>query len=287
MLYKKDNYTLVENEQNEFESWLVQTSNSGQNASNWNSILSNSNNSDIFIDSILSSSLNSSNNNLTRPSSLDYVQSIKSFFTRSKCKQIPSQELGPIQVDIVFESLETVEKRLKNLIFNGGYYRPRNCTSKDKVAIIVPFRDRYAHLPVFLKNIHPFLMRQQIEYKIFIVEQTNGQSFNRAALMNVGYLEASKMNRWDCFIFHDIDLLPLDDRNYYNCPDQPRHMSGAVDVFDYKWVFFLFFFCKTMLITVVFLQTSIQNHFRWCFCTSKGTVCQSQWVLEFVLGMGR
>lgn len=232
LLYKKDNYTLVENEQNEFDIWLQRT-NREFNASN-NSILNNTNNSDIFIESILSSSLNSSSSNTTLPSNYNYVQSIKSFFTRPKCPQYPSRDAGPIQADTVFENLETVEKRLKNLIFTGGYYRPRNCTSRDKVAIIVPFRDRYAHLPIFLKNIHPFLMRQQIEYKIFIVEQTNGLNFNRAALMNVGYLEASKMNRWDCFIFHDIDLLPLDDRNYYNCPDQPRHMSGAVDVFDYK-----------------------------------------------------
>lgn len=229
LLYKKDNFSLVEKEQNEFEAWLQNTK-PGLNASSYNSILNTTNNSDIFIESILSSSLNSSSNTTTS----DYVQSIKSFFTRPKCPSYPSREAGPIQADTDFENLETVEKRLNHFIFTGGYYRPRNCTSKDKVAIIVPFRDRYAHLPIFLKNIHPFLMRQQIEYKIFIVEQTNGLSFNRAALMNVGYLEASKMNRWDCFIFHDIDLLPLDDRNYYNCPDQPRHMSGAVDVFDYK-----------------------------------------------------
>ncbi|KAL5288000.1 hypothetical protein ACFFRR_008691 [Megaselia abdita] len=234
LLYKKDNYTLVENEQNEFESWIQRTNKELNATSNWNSILNNTNNSDIFIESILSTSFNSSSLNSNTTSSSNYVQSIKSFFTRPKCPQYPSRDAGPIQADTVFENLETVEKRLKNLLLTGGYFRPRNCTSKDKVAIIVPFRDRYAHLPIFLKNIHPFLMRQQIEYKIFIVEQTNGLNFNRAALMNVGYLEASKMKRWDCFIFHDIDLLPLDDRNYYNCPDQPRHMSGAVDVFDYK-----------------------------------------------------
>ncbi|KAL5288001.1 hypothetical protein ACFFRR_008691 [Megaselia abdita] len=234
LLYKKDNYTLVENEQNEFESWIQRTNKELNATSNWNSILNNTNNSDIFIESILSTSFNSSSLNSNTTSSSNYVQSIKSFFTRPKCPQYPSRDAGPIQADTVFENLETVEKRLKNLLLTGGYFRPRNCTSKDKVAIIVPFRDRYAHLPIFLKNIHPFLMRQQIEYKIFIVEQTNGLNFNRAALMNVGYLEASKMKRWDCFIFHDIDLLPLDDRNYYNCPDQPRHMSGAVDVFDYN-----------------------------------------------------
>ena len=38
----------------------------------------------------------------------------------------------------------------------------------------------------------------------------------------------------DCSVFHDVDLLPEDDRNLYTCPDQPRHMSVAVDKFKYK-----------------------------------------------------
>ncbi len=37
-----------------------------------------------------------------------------------------------------------------------------------------------------------------------------------------------------CFIFHDVDLLPEDDRNLYTCPTQPRHMSVAVDTFSYR-----------------------------------------------------
>lgn len=53
--------------------------------------------------------------------------------------------------------------------------------------------------------------------------------------MNVGFVEAMKIRPFDCFIFHDVDLLPEDDRNIYSCPDQPRHMSVAVDIFRYKY----------------------------------------------------
>lgn len=53
----------------------------------------------------------------------------------------------------------------------GGRYRPADCTPQYKVAIIVPYRDRDEHLRTFLFNIHPMLMRQNIEYGIFIVEQ--------------------------------------------------------------------------------------------------------------------
>jgi len=53
--------------------------------------------------------------------------------------------------------------------------------------------------------------------------------------MNIGYVEALKQSEFDCFIFHDVDLLPEDDRNLYTCPPQnPRHMSVAIDRMNYK-----------------------------------------------------
>lgn len=51
--------------------------------------------------------------------------------------------------------------------------------------------------------------------------------------MNAGFMEAWKMVDASCFIFHDVDLLPEDDRNMYSCPGQPRHLSVAVDTFNY------------------------------------------------------
>ena len=69
--------------------------------------------------------------------------------------------------------------------------------------------------------------------------------FNRAGLFNVGFTEALKLNKeFDCFIFTDVDLLPEDDRNYYGCPNSPRHMSVAVDKFNYKYLYILFSFTQ-------------------------------------------
>jgi len=45
------------------------------------------------------------------------------------------------------------------------------------------------------------------------VEQYGSGPFNRAMLMNVGAAEALKQYDYQCFIFHDVDLLPEDDRN--------------------------------------------------------------------------
>lgn len=163
-----------------------------------------------------------------------FFQKFMSTFGINMCPPTPPNLNGPLTVDTEFETLSSVEKKLESSLLPGGWFKPKECNPKDRVAIVIPYRDRPNHLPVFLKNIHPFLMKQQIEYGIFIVEQISDGLFNRAALMNVGFVEALKLNDWDCFIFHDIDLIPMDDRNLYTCPDQPRHMSVAVDTMGFK-----------------------------------------------------
>jgi len=151
-----------------------------------------------------------------------------------ECKDPVLEDGGPITPNTTLESLDVVEAVLGPLLKPGGAFLPQDCIPKHHVAIVVPFRDRYAHLSVFLRNIHPFLMKQHIAYRIFVIEQTNGKPFNRAAMMNIGFLEALKIYPWNCFIFHDVDLLPLDDRNIYNCPHQPRHMSVSIDTLNFK-----------------------------------------------------
>jgi len=99
--------------------------------------------------------------------------------------------------------------------------------------VIVPFRKREEHLGIFLRHMHKFLKAQMMRYRIFIVEQDDDYEFNRGKLMNVGFREALKMHPFNCIVFHDIDLMPEDTRNDYACPHSPRHMSVAIDKFDY------------------------------------------------------
>jgi hypothetical protein len=35
----------------------------------------------------------------------------------------------------------------------------------------------------------------------------------RALLFNIGFQEATRLFPWDCFVFHDVDLYPEDDRS--------------------------------------------------------------------------
>ncbi len=54
-------------------------------------------------------------------------------------------------------------------------------------------------------------------------------------LLNIGYVEALRDYDWSCFIFHDVDLLPLLDTNLYHCPtESPRHMSAYIDTFNFE-----------------------------------------------------
>ncbi|CAB4036475.1 beta-1,4-N-acetylgalactosaminyltransferase bre-4-like [Paramuricea clavata] len=57
-------------------------------------------------------------------------------------------------------------------------------------------------------------------------------------LFNIGYKEALRLHDFQCFVFHDVDLLLEDDRNYYGCALNPRHLSVAVDKFGYRLPYF-------------------------------------------------
>ena len=149
------------------------------------------------------------------------------------CDLIPAGIQGRVPVNLSVPTYLEVEGENKNLQ-PGGESSPESCQANFNVAIIVPYRDRSEQLLVFLRHLHPFLRKQELHYRIYIVNQADKNKFNRAMLFNVGYTEAVKDFPWDCFIFHDVDLLPEDDRNLYNCPDNPRHMSVAVDKFKYK-----------------------------------------------------
>ncbi|CAD5206439.1 unnamed protein product [Bursaphelenchus okinawaensis] len=149
------------------------------------------------------------------------------------CPVDPPNLVGPIRVWMDAPTYDNINK-VYPWLEDGGRGHPDECKARHRVAIIVPYRNREKQLRILLHNLHSLLKKQNIDYAIFIIEQVEKQTFNRAKLMNVGYTVASQMYDWQCFIFHDVDLLPEDDRNVYSCPEKPRHMSVAVDKFGYK-----------------------------------------------------
>lgn len=69
--------------------------------------------------------------------------------------------------------------------------------------------------------------------RLLLCVQSGTQPFNRAMLFNVGFVEAMKDLDWDCFIFHDVDHIPENDRNYYGCGQMPRHFAAKLDKYMY------------------------------------------------------
>jgi len=111
---------------------------------------------------------------------------------------------------------------------------PTNCSARYRVAVVVPYRARAHQLRVLLRHLHPFLRAQQLDYHIYVVEQSHRFPFNRGKLLNIGFKEAVAETGVDCIIFHDVDLLPEDLGNVYACSRRPRHLAARVSSMRYQ-----------------------------------------------------
>ena len=166
------------------------------------------------------------------PSSLHFWKKQSKTGELKLCPIRPPNLVGPFKPDEIRETLDSVDTRFKPFLNVGGYYKPSECIARSRVAILITCRgkEHERNLAILLKNLHRMLQRQQLEYQIFIVFQTSGFRFNKGALLNVGFVEAMKQRQFDCFVFHDADLIPMDDRNLYDCPRvNPRHLAAAID----------------------------------------------------------
>ncbi|XP_056154711.1 beta-1,4-galactosyltransferase 1 isoform X2 [Lampris incognitus] len=159
-----------------------------------------------------------------------------------RCPDASPLLIGPLRVEFSspVPSLELTRKENLN-VQPGGRYQPKDCIALQKVALIIPFRNRDEHLKYWLYYLHPILQRQQLDYGVYVINQDGSETFNRAKLLNVGYMEALKEYDYNCFIFSDVDLIPMDDRNIYKCFSQPRHLSVSMDKFGFKLPYHQYF----------------------------------------------
>ncbi|XP_058551104.1 beta-1,4-galactosyltransferase 1 isoform X1 [Neofelis nebulosa] len=149
--------------------------------------------------------------------------------------------VGPMVIEFNMPvDLKLVEKQNPEVKV-GGRYTPKNCISPHKVAIIIPFRNRQEHLKYWLYYLHPVLQRQQLDYGIYVINQAGETMFNRAKLLNIGFQEALKDYDYNCFVFSDVDLIPMNDHNAYRCFSQPRHISVAMDKFGFSLPYVQYF----------------------------------------------
>jgi len=148
-------------------------------------------------------------------------------------------------------------------ILIGGFYEPPDCVARSRVAIIIPHRARELHLRALLWHIHPILQRQQLAYKIYVVHQAGELAFNKAKLMNIGFIRAMQEHEFDCVVFHDVDLLPEDDRLLYRCTQLPKHLSVAIDKYGYKLPYASLFGGVTQHSPSHFVQINGYSNLYW------------------------
>nr|XP_020639494.1 beta-1,4-galactosyltransferase 4 [Pogona vitticeps]XP_020639495.1 beta-1,4-galactosyltransferase 4 [Pogona vitticeps]XP_020639497.1 beta-1,4-galactosyltransferase 4 [Pogona vitticeps] len=151
------------------------------------------------------------------------VPTLKLPVVKPPCPSLSPYLRGPSK--LTFKGSLTLEEvKKENPQITKGRFHPTDCLTQQRVAILIPHRNREKHLLYLLEHLHPFLQRQQLDYGIYVIHQAGNAKFNRAKLLNVGYLEALKEEDWNCFIFHDVDLVPENDFNIYMCGSQPKHL---------------------------------------------------------------
>lgn len=139
-----------------------------------------------------------------------------------------------------FDQIESILENASIKLRNGGISLSTDnhgLESNLSIAFIIPYRNRSDNLKTFLNNMHRFLNRQTINYGFFLIEPLENVTFNRGILMNIGFAEVSKAEglEWNCFFFHDVDMIPEDNRTTYECnKDIPIHYAVAVNKYDYK-----------------------------------------------------
>lgn len=93
-----------------------------------------------------------------------------------------------------------------------------------RLAIIVPYRDRAAHLRQFIPHLLSYFQHdkldRRIQHSVHIVEQAGSERFNRGKLKNVGF--ALTCTQADYFCFHDVDYLPV--WADYSWPELPARL---------------------------------------------------------------
>lgn len=95
---------------------------------------------------------------------------------------------------------------------------------------IVPYRDREAHLSIFLSHM-PYIL-EGLNYEVYFAHQKDNRFFNRGGMKDIGFLHAKEKYPNDykniTFVFHDIDTL-LSEKgmtNFQTVKGTVKHIIG-------------------------------------------------------------
>lgn len=99
-------------------------------------------------------------------------------FHRFSLTRIPDAEV-PIDPSFI-PTDDQLNEHLAQFDFEsttGGCWTPKDCRPRQRVAIVIPYKNRAEHLQALLYRLHPMLHRQKTAYCIFVAEQVKKHSF--------------------------------------------------------------------------------------------------------------
>lgn len=103
--------------------------------------------------------------------------------------------------------------------------------AKPEIGFIIPFRNREAHLAQFIKRITEH-SRAKYDPWVFIMEQAEGEPFNRGALLNLGVLQVNRiLGNNTPIALHDVDMLPAPSVAYTTLEADFVHLATCVSQF--------------------------------------------------------
>jgi hypothetical protein len=110
-----------------------------------------------------------------------------------------------------------------------------------KLGICVPYRNREEHLNKFLPTLTKFLENKEIEHSFYFAHQIDDKLFNRGAMKNIAAKHAFD-DGCDYIVWHDIDMLPLNDECDYSFPtDNPKHIAVNLSKYNYTLAYEQYF----------------------------------------------
>lgn len=110
--------------------------------------------------------------------------------------------------------------RMTQVLLSQRDYQPLTFSSQ-RLAVIIPVRDREAHLAALIPRLIGALNEQSISHRIIVVEQEAGKLWNKGAIINAGIRHS--VDHCDYYCFHDVDTIPV--KGNYLCPSQPLRLA--------------------------------------------------------------
>lgn len=100
------------------------------------------------------------------------------------------------------------------------------------VIFIIPYRNREEHKQFYINHMKNIVKIEKLNAIFIFAHQCDDLLFNRGLMLNIGFLEAKKINPKALIVMQDIDILPKNPFDYQWIPENNtiRHVIGEKNI---------------------------------------------------------